>query len=468
MSRKNLLWLTLDSIRADRTSIGGHHRDTTPTLARVGARSDGVADTCYSHAIWSQPSVASIMTGTYPSTHGSGSHNETLPEAVPTVAERLSDAGYHTVGLSSNPYFSPMTGTDRGFDRFDFLSGLGLAREAGLSGLVSFARQIRTFSGGFELDKRKHDSNLFLTEILKKRVRTAAGADEPFFIAAHCSGAHHPYYPSPKFRTKFGGTASHPPGAAAELSFEETAEVYSRIADEDTDAEVTDAIRTMYDATVAQVDALVDQLLNHIDRLGIGDDTIVVVTSDHGDLLDEMGLFSHKLLLHDALIEVPLAVRGSALLANAEVGLGQHADVMVTLLSELGVDTTGMQGVRLDRETRDKAVAQRGAETHRQTVEEVREHNPDFSHDAVLSGFVTALRTDRWKYVTGDDEEVLYDLPSEEVDVAGEHPETVDRLRASLDDWMADHGQPASSDTRREFDEGVKELLSDLGYIVDQ
>jgi len=461
---KNFVWLTLDSVRGDRTSVGGHDRPTTPTLAAIGDRPDGVAGTCFSHAVWSQPSVASILTGTYPSTHGAGSHNETLPEAIPTVAERLSRAGYRTVGVSSNAYCSPATGADRGFDRFDFLSGARLARAAGPTGLLGFLRNLRTFSGGFTLERRKHSSNFLLNQVVKDRLRSAAGRDEPFFLLAHYSGAHHPYYPSPAFRNAFADDLPMSPDAAVETAFDRSTDVYERIAEGGLDPAARDAVRAMYDAQVAQADALVGRLLSFLDRLGIDDETIVVVTADHGDLLGELGLFSHKLLLHDALIEVPVAVRGSEALAGADLGLAQHADVVETILAELGVDTGGMQGLRLDESAREAAVAQRGPETYETTMAEVRSHDPGFDHDHALAGFVTAYRTADWKYVSGDGEAVLYDLPAENEDVAAAHPAVADRLRARLDAWLDEYDDPVLSEAEAEFDPDVRDRLADLGY----
>lgn len=468
MPEKNFVWLIFDSVRGDRTSIGGHDRQTTPTLEAIGSRSDGVATTCFSHAIWSQPSVASMLTGTYPSTHGSGSGNETLPDGIRTVPERLSEAGYRTVGVSCNPYFSASTGTDRGFDRFDFASGAALARAAGLPAAASFVRNLRRFSGGFQLDKEKHSPDYLLNEIVKDRLASAAGGDEPVFLAAHYAGAHHPYYPSPAFRSKFADDLPMSPSSAAELAFDRTTDVYAAIARGDDGADDARAVvEAMYDAKVAQVDALVDELVTYLDRLGIGDETILVVTSDHGDLLGEMGLFSHKLLVHDALIEVPMAVRGSEVLPGADLELSQHADVMQTILSELGVDTTGMQGQLLDEGQRDAVVAQRGAETWRETVDEVRTYDPAFEHEHVLPGFVTALRTRDWKYVSGDGDSALYGLPHEGDDVKSEHPEVVARFEARLAEWLDDHGTLVESSARAEFDESARRRLADMGYLVE-
>jgi arylsulfatase A-like enzyme len=467
VTRKNLVWLVFDSLRGDRTSIGGYDRETTPTLSAMGAGDDGVAGTCFSHAIWSQPSVASMMTGTYLSTHGSGSYNDALPEDIPTVAERLSEVGYRTVGVSGNPYFSPTTGTDRGFDRFDFVSGAELPRAAGPASVVSFLRNLRRYSGGFTLDRQRHTPDFLLNEIVEHRLAAAAEGDSPVFLAAHYYGLHHPYYPSPAFRGEFADDLPMSSGEAAELAFERSKDVYERIAgDGNSDAEQA-AIDAMYDAQVRQVDALVGRLLSFLDDLGIGDETVVVVTSDHGDLLGELGLVSHKLLLHDALINVPVAVRGSDALAGVDLGLAQHADVMQTILAELGADVEGMQGVRLDESTRDMAVAQRGPETYEKTLDAVREHTPEFEHDHALAGFATALRTAEWKYVAGDEERVLYRLPDESEDVSAENLDVVKRFERRLSEWRETHDRDLQSGERAEFDDDVKRQLADLGYVVD-
>lgn len=467
MTRKNLIWLVFDSIRGDRTSVGGYERNTTPTLSAIGSRSDGVAGTCFSHAIWSQPSVASIMTGTYLSLHGSGSHNEILPEDIPTVAERLSETGYRTVGVSSNPYFSSTTGTDRGFDRFDFVSGAELAREAGLSSIASFVKNLRRFSGGFTLDKQKHTPDFLLNEIIKDRLRTVADQRQPFFLAGHYYGVHHPYYPSPIYREEFADDLEISAEQATELTFERTKNVYEEIANGNLSDDERAAINAMYDAQIRQVDGVVDRLLSYIDDLGLGDDTIVVITSDHGDLLGELNLISHKLLLHDALIKVPVAVRGSEYLAGIDLGLSQHADIMQTILAELGAETDGMQGKLLHETSREMAVAQRGAETYQKTLSEVKKHNPEYDHEHVFSGFVTALRTNEWKYVSGENESALYKLPVENEDVAASHPDIVDRFESELDQWLEEHDRAVHSTGSAEFDEDVKSQLADLGYIVD-
>lgn len=466
-SSTNLIWLIFDSIRGDRTSIGGYHRDTTPVLRQIGSRSDGLAGTCFSHGIWSQPSVASMMTGTYPATHGAGGRNEVLPKELPTVASRLSDAGFQTRGLSVNPYFSPTTGMDKGFDDFEYFTIKDLLQSAGVRGLYSFLKNIRKYSGGLTIEKRKHSPDYLFNEIVKERIGRIKDTDNPTFIAAHYNGLHHAYYPSPTYRDRFADDLHKTPGEAADSVFNHTKDVFSEIAQGGPDPELREAIDAMYDAQILQTDHLIGDLVSHIDRSLPDEDTIVVITSDHGDLLGENDLLAHKLLLHDALINVPVAIYGSEQLAKLDLTMSQHIDIMQSILTHLDINTDGMQGIDLSEQSRTYAFAQRGSATTQKTLEEIRKYNTEFQHEDVLEGFVTAVRTNDWKYVTNGSEQKLYKIPDEDEDVSQQHEDIVNDLDSVLKEWSEKHSQIMHSDEQSEFDPEVKEHLADLGYIVD-
>lgn len=466
MKGKNVVWLTIDSIRGDRTSIGGHTRQTTPTLARIGGQPNGIATTCISHAIWSLPSVASILSGTYPSYHGTGLHNEVLPSEIQTVAERFSKAGFHTVGLSINPYFSSDTGLDRGFDEFDSFSIRSLFSEVGPIKWLSFLKNLRVYSAGFSTTKRKHSPDFLFNEVVKQRLSELATSDQPFFLCAHYHGVHHPYYPSPAFRNRFSDSLSLSADEAANTAFQRTEDPYQEIATGCSYSEAEwDAIRNMYDALLFQIDSLLDRLLAHIDDLGIDDETIVVITSDHGDLLGEYDLLSHKLVLHDALISVPLVVRGSEYLKDMDDQLIQHVDVLQGLMNELDIPTDGMHGITLPEESRQFTISQRGRQTKQKTLDRIHEFNPEFDHEHVHSGLTTALRTEDWKYIRGDEGTTLYELPNEEIDRLDEYPNRTDEFDTGLAEWIKKYGQPLYSEERSEFSSDVQDRLADLGYV---
>lgn len=462
MARQNLVWLIFDSVRADR----GGENDGIPAMSRLGSGSRGTAGTCTAHAIWSQPSIASMLTGVFPSTHRSGCGNETLPAELPTVAERFSSAGYRTIGISSNPYFSPSTNADRGFDVFDEITGLNLFRKAGSMAVTSFLRRLRRVSGGLTTDRRKHSPDYLLSRLTQRRIDEAS--DEPFFLMAHFPGAHHPYYPPPAIRSRFADDLSISGKDAAQKAFDLTSTVYETIAHQKISSEPNNSIvKAMYDAQLAHVDKTISRFLARFDEHDIADDTILVVTSDHGDLLGEYGLCSHKLVTHDALARVPIAVRGSESLVDADLDTAQHIDVLETILAEMGVDTSGMQGVRLDRTTREAAIVQRGEQTYRKTMSKVRELNPEFSCHHALDGFVSALRTDRWKYVSGATESRLYELDDESTDVADTHPDVATRLSNQLTARTDDHADPVATTANAAFDDVARRRLTEMGYLPE-
>jgi uncharacterized sulfatase len=464
---KNIVWITLDSIRADRTPFGDHSLDTMPVLDEFASRPNTVGTTCTAHGIWSLPSVASMMTGLWPSRHGTGLHNEVLPSEITTVPERLSAASYRTVGISQNSYFSPETGLGRGFDEFHHPGIKDLFGEAGISGTLSFLKNIRRYSGGLTTEKRRHSPDYLLNEFLKDKLQSLASGDQPFALFAHYSGAHHPYSPSPAFRDSFELPKSMTPEDVIELSFEVTSDPYTTMAEPGsvTDEE-WDAIRALYDGLLKQVDSLMGRIIETLDSCGLTEDTIVVFTSDHGDLLGEQGFLSHKLFLHDSLIQVPVVVHGSERVAGADHDNLQHIDIVQTILDEVGASTDGMHGDTLPGASRGFTISQRGAETADKTLDRVREHNPNFDHDKIQLGLLTALRSDGWKTIRGEKETVLYELPDEAVDRSSDYPEQTDQHSAQIEAWLEEFGEPLFSDEQADFSDEVEDRLADLGYIV--
>ncbi|ERG91975.1 MAG: arylsulfatase A related enzyme, partial [Haloquadratum walsbyi J07HQW1] len=109
-TRPNIIWLTLDSVRYDHTSLGEYDRNTTTNIQELSERSDAVSfSMCFSHARSSHASVPSILSGTFPSRHRTyfGNQNQ-FPEELPLISELLGSVGYQTHGLSNNAYASSL------------------------------------------------------------------------------------------------------------------------------------------------------------------------------------------------------------------------------------------------------------------------------------------------------------------------------------------------------------------------
>jgi uncharacterized sulfatase len=206
---------------------------------------------------------------------------------------------------------------------------------------------------------------------------------------------------------------------------------------------------------------MVGRLVDYLRSLPF-EDTVVVVTADHGELFGEYGLMSHNWVVHDAVTRVPLVVDGldDSLVVGPD-DVVQHADVMATLLAKAGGDIDDLIGVDLREERREFAVSQRGPITEN----EVRMHNPEYDMSRFHDGTLTAVRTGKFKYQRGEDRDELFALPDEETDAREDHPETYEELSGVHDTWLEEHGQPATEGRTDQFTGAVQKQLRNLGYM---
>jgi uncharacterized sulfatase len=466
MNKKNIVWITLDSIRRDHTSLGNYERDTTPELRRAAEADRGCNLNAYSHAIWSNPSNASILTGTYPEYHGVGLRNEVLPEDIPTIGQLLSDVGYTTVGLSFNPYFNTETRTNRGFDRFEWVDKQNLLSTAGIKTIFKYVSQLPWESAGFTTDAKRHSEDYLSAEITRDWIRSLAADDQPFFLYTHWVGAHTPWYPPKPYRERFAENIALDASEAAETVFEYSSDPYRETAaGPDYTEREREAIDAMYDSAIRYTDAQVGRVLDYVDE-ALNEETTVVVTADHGDLLGEKGVFGHKLAVHDGLINVPLVVYGECGLGDRRGSIVQHADVMQTLASGAGADVSSMQGVTLTDQKRRYAVAQRGPTTYRNTISTIREkYDPGFEASGFPEGLVTCIVDGEFKLRQAESREDLFELPNERDDISATLSGVAEMMSGALEQWRSSIPEPVTTNDAVEMTERRQQQLHDLGYL---
>jgi uncharacterized sulfatase len=463
MSQQNIVWITVDSVRADHTSVCGYGRDTTPKLQEIAADGTSFSD-CHSQSIWSCESATSVLTGTLPSFHGVGGPNEVLPESIPTVPERLSDVGYRTLGISANPWFSPARKLDRGFDDFVYLNKSNILT-AGVPTVLRFLANIGSHSAGLTRRIPAHRSEYLVYELTKQKLTSLEHERDPFFLYVHTQGAHTPYFPPEPYLDRFAADLDMDPRDAREFVYDAHQNLYREIADGlDYTADQWRAFGAMYDALIAYLDEQLGSLFSHLQSLDLGE-TVFVVTADHGDLLGEVGLLSHKVVLHDGLTNVPLVIHGWDALDHQSENLVQHVDVMGTLVATAGGDTTGFHGIDLRTETRAVAFSQRSDAYYWKTMNKVLEHNPSFDLSAYHAGTATSVRSHEFKLVKSDDRESLYRLPDEEVDRSADYPAECERLRERLIDELHRVGETQLTGERAALTRDVQDHLDHLGYL---
>jgi len=289
----NVVLIILDTVRAWNLSLYGYGKPTTPNLARRAA--DGVRFArAFATAPWTLPTHASLFTGR--EAHQlSASWYTPLDDSTPTLAEAFRAAGYRTGGFVANlPYTSRETGLDRGFSHYEDypVSPRQLAASASLVRAVSGNRTIRSWIGTHQLLVRKHAPQV--TTALLDWVDQAP--QQPFFAFLNYYDAHQPYVPPPEQLARFLPAGVQP----------QEEPIRRTSPDQTWDPLVLAGAVASYDAAIADLDREMERLFTELEKRGLLGNTVVVITSDHGEEFGEHGLIDHGSSLNRAALEVPL------------------------------------------------------------------------------------------------------------------------------------------------------------------
>jgi arylsulfatase A-like enzyme len=294
----NVLLIVMDTVRAQSLSLYGYGKSTTPGLESL-AQTGVVFDSALAAAPWTLPSHASMFTGHWP--HELNVDWRTpLDGTYTTLAEALKGQGYVTAGFISNLiYGSAAHGLDRGFVYYrDFPVSLGEAIvSSSLLNLVSSSSRVRNRLNYHRVLNRKTVEDIN-AEFLNWLSNTG---QRPFFGFLNYMDAHEPYLPPEGFADRFG-----PPRKNA--VFEHSAVDAFRPAKwEMSPAEVQSEVAE-YDGAIAYIDRELTQLIDELAKRGLLENTVLIVTSDHGEHIGEHRLFGHGNSLYRTVLGVPLLI----------------------------------------------------------------------------------------------------------------------------------------------------------------
>ena len=312
---RNLIFIAVDDMRADRLSCYGYARPTTPNLDRIASES-AVYRTAVSPSSWTLPVFASVFTSVYPHEHGlvnksriSLALQKLIPAAIPknlvTLPEYLKEQGYRTAAFTGGAALSSEYGFGRGFDVFSPTADFGSIAE-------SFAKAEKWLSGTGE---------------------------KPFFLFVHGYDLHSrsglvpvkPVFSAKKDRRSLLALMARreklrslsdrggPPAPAAELA----------------------AISDLYDDRIAGVDAEIGAFLSFLRGKGLLENSVLVIFSDHGEEFGEHGSVGHGRNLYDETVRVPLIVRVPGAAPRAVAEQVSLLDLFPTSAGLLGLELTG-------------------------------------------------------------------------------------------------------------------------------
>jgi arylsulfatase A-like enzyme len=323
--------IVIDTLRLDRTGIDGNSAASrTPALDDLAAR--GLAFTnAYAQSSWTKPSVASLFTSLFPSTHGANFRRDRLPASPVTLPELFAAAGYRTAVFSANPWISPAFGFERGVDFFvesepeSFVRLLVLPKLWKAPDGIIPSRpmgSILTRLEDFFSVRGARRSNCLRDAALLESFRDwfDAAGETPSFAYMHLMSPHIPYDPP---------HAGHDFPNAEQVGLLQSAEPL--------DPDRHEGLLALYDATVEHSDEILGAVVETLDHSGALDDTIVVVTADHGEEFFEHGGWGHGKSLYDELVNVPLVIAGRAVPPAVREDPAMVVDIMPTLADMLSL-----------------------------------------------------------------------------------------------------------------------------------
>ncbi len=409
----NVVLITIDSLRTD--AIGAYDEEGhTPVIDSVAERGT-VFEHAFANGNWTPFSFPSMLASrpVFADTGRIG------VDGTRTLAERLSEAGVTTGGFNaSNGFLTSHWGYDDGFDEFEpFVTSVGsniysryLAThptvEAWLQLATSPVRRIRSWLRG-ETDDRPFLDTSRMFDVEHAATSFIEDASPPFFLWIHYMDTHTPYVPAPRYIREVSSNL---------LGTHRMIHAHTRTGlGWDVGERTLSDLRTLYRATVRQVDASVGRLLETLSAGGLGDETAVILAGDHGEEFQEHGHLAHYPKLYDELIRVPFVV-------DAPGAAGRRIEEQValdaippTVADLLGVDApTEWRGETLastvlDGDTPDRepvvSVTVRGEEVTTQPI-------PRSLEDGDL---LVSVRDRDWTYIENVDEGIdeLYHRPSD-------------------------------------------------------
>jgi arylsulfatase len=322
-----VILVSIDSLRPDHLGCYGYDRPTSPwidTLARDGV----LVEHAISTTSWTLPAHAALFTGLVDDLHKVTHQGRSLSPALPTLATRLSEAGFATGAVVSGPLLLPRFGLDQGFD--DYLNCMSYLDDA--------------FQGRDQADLHaaSHEDRTGPCVVRRSGEWLRAHRAGPAFLFLHFWDVHYDYAPPPELVRRFDPDYA---GGLDASDFANNPALSPEMAPRDLRHLVA-----LYDGEIADTDARLGEILALVEELGLRDRTLVVVTSDHGDAFFEHGAKGHQNDLHGEVLRIPLLLRGPGVPRGVRVrGPAQITDVTPTVLDLLGLPLGGLEGVGAGR-----------------------------------------------------------------------------------------------------------------------
>jgi len=404
----NIILISIDALRADHMSCYGYHRNTSPNIDRLA--SEGVLfKNAFSQATWTLPSHASIFLSQYVWRHKVDTPKKKLGNSPPTLAEILKYRNYTTCAFVGTGFLLPKFGLNRGFETYKF------GEFASLEKCLSWLESAR---------------------------------NKKFFLFIHAFDVHSPYNPPLLYFDLYTKGSCEGKHLRTSKGITPDKLDVSKLAIEE-----IDYIIAVYDGDINYVDDRLGKIFEKLNQMGIDDNTIIILTADHGEAFKEHGKFEHGYKPYIEEVHVPLIIKGPGIPKNRIYeNYVQHIDIPPTIFDILNIpQIKKIQGRSLLPLM----------------------HNCEIEKDFKTYScglFSMSLRTKEWTYIINQDgPDELYDRindPKEQNDIIEKRPIIAQKLKEELEDFIVLTSEGKSQVTEEvHIDEKLKERLKSLGYL---
>ena len=422
----NIILISIDALRADHLSCYGYHRNTSPNIDQL-AREGTVFKNGFSQVTWTLPSHASIFLSQYVWRHNvKDLRTERLTDSCTTLAEILKNENYATAAFTGGVGLSSRYGFNQGFEIYD---------------------------DGILRSRRYHEISSYINKLLSW---LESVKNRKFFLFIHTYDVHDPYNPpAPYFDLYTKGCSE-----GEHLRMSEGIMPWELDAPKLTPEEI-DYIMAVYDGGINYVDEQLGKVFEKLDQLGIDDNTIIILTADHGEGFKEHDRLRHGYKPYIELVHVPLIMKGPGIPKNIIYeNFIQHIDIVPTILEILNIPQ------RKEMQGRSLLPLMNNCEIEK----DFKTYGFGQNRSKPQGSFSISLRTKEWTYIMnqrGPDE--LYDRindSKEQNNIIEKRPLIAQKLKEELKDFVAltSEGKPQVAEKVR-IDEELKERLKSLGYL---
>lgn len=462
----------MDTTRVDHLSCYGYEKKTTPYIDEF-ARESVLYNRAYSAASWTLPSIASILTGLYPGAHGAHrvekadnmfSANKLAEDNI-TLAEILARSGYETAGIISAEFLTREYGLHRGFNYFDdtiYIYFFALSAFRPLSFLNLFIPITDyLWANGLYGSRIADQINTSVFSWLDQKMKKA-----PFFLLIHYFDPHDPYLPeklgisknavSEQIRKKFANrTVNY---TELERSLIDSVQVGKNLLLPEERA----LLVNNYDREINRLDKKIYQVLTKLKEKNLFDNSLIIITADHGESFGEHDLMLHGVSLYEDNIHVPLLIKYPFAekrkgIVNEPVSLTGLAP---TILSYTKIPIPKpIQGSSFSDLPSQKIIAQNFRDPRWGKREELKRFDQDLI--SLIDGDFKIIKS-----IGGKNQ--LYNIkidPREQKNLIGENPQVATRLLTTLDAHIKNLGLLKKKDNPLELNQIQIQNLKGLGYI---